>query len=113
MKSTPDTPPVDKRPVLTTNRKKAIFFQQIFCLTFATYAALLKYTMNEKRVNPLDICMMRTLVLFLFSIVLGYATSCDFNVPSNHRMLLFVRCILGTIGYTSITFAISMVPLVV
>ena len=76
----PNEPSPDKRPVLTTNRKKAIFFQQIFCLTFATYSALLKYTMNEKRVNPLDICMLRTLVLFVFSVIMGYATGCNFGV---------------------------------
>ena len=107
-----DQDPV-KRPALTTNRKKAIIFIQLFCLAFAACSYLMKYTMNTKKVDPLDICLFRMFVLFTFSISLTKINGHDFDVPRESRSILFVRCIMGTIGQTLLTFGMTMVPLVV
>lgn len=69
--------------------------------------------MNEKRVNPLDICLFRTVVLFIVSVILTKATGLNFHIPSIYKKILLVRCFVGATGYTCITFGISMVPLVV
>ena len=41
-------------------------------MTMFAYTTLLKVSINEKGVNPLDICLIRTLVMFVGTLMLTY-----------------------------------------
>ena len=77
------------------------------------YTASLKVTLNEKGVHPLDMCLIRTLFLFVGSLTLAKSLGAKFFVEKKDRCALLSRCIAGTIGFTSITYGVAMVPLVV
>ena len=44
------------------------------------YTAMLKVTINEKKVNPLDICMIRTLVMLIGTFIIAKCMNASFNV---------------------------------
>lgn len=78
-----------------------------------TYTALLKITINEKDVNPLDICLVRVLVMFVGTLIIAKFMKQNFYVDPKDRCLLFMRSIAGTIGFTSLTYGVALIPLVV
>jgi hypothetical protein len=45
----------------------------------------------------------------LLSLCLG----ADFYIEKADRAILLLRCVMGTIGFTTITFGVALVPLVV
>ena len=44
------------------------------------YTAMLKVTINEKKVNPLDICLIRTFVMLVGTFIIAKCMSASFNV---------------------------------
>ena len=77
------------------------------------YTAILKIALNEKGVHPLDMCLIRTLFMLVGSSILAYMMKASFIVEKNDVPFLLLRCLFGTIGFTSITYGVAMVPLVV
>lgn len=59
-----------KEPLLN-NRKKAVIAINCYAVCFFVFTSLIKYTVNEKKVNALDICFMRTFNMFVMSGILG------------------------------------------
>ena len=74
---------------------------------------MLKLAINEKKVNPLDICLYRTLVMLTGSGILALCLRADWHIIPSDRAVLGIRCVMGTIGFTTITFGVALVPLVV
>lgn len=77
------------------------------------YTTCLKITLNEKGVHPLDMCLVRTLFMCFGSWILGCVMKAPFKIEKSDRCALLARSIFGTIGFTTITFGVAMVPLVV
>ena len=68
--------------------------------------------MNDKKVNALDICFIRTLTLLTFSFIGAKCFGQSFFIEPKDRKLLAVRSLIGTIGFTCMTFGVAMIPLV-
>lgn len=77
------------------------------------YTSALKIAINEKKINQLDICLVRTLVALVFSFLITVVGQKSFFVEPNLRKVLLLRSVLGTIGFTTLTFGVALVPLVV
>ena len=77
------------------------------------YTSALKVAINEKKINQLDICFVRTLVALIFSLLITLVSRKSFFVEPALRKVLLLRSILGTIGFTTLTFGVALVPLVV
>ena len=99
--------------MLKSNRRKAIIFINIFAVTMFIYTTMLKVTINDHKVNALDICLIRTFVMLVGTLILACSMGASFFIQPSDRALLLFRCITGTIGFTSITFGVALVPLVV
>ena len=54
---------------LITNRLKAVIAINMYAIILFCFATLIKITVNEKKVNALDICFIRTLTLLVFSFI--------------------------------------------
>ena len=105
--------PEEVTPALTTNRKKAIFFCNIYAIALFIYTTLLKILINEKKVNPMDICVIRTLVMLLGTLTIALCMRQSFHVEKKDRLTLICRSTIGTIGFTTLIFGVAIVPLVV
>lgn len=53
--------------VLVTNRKKAVIAINCSAIALFVYTALMKHAVNEKGVNALDVCFVRTLFIVVLS----------------------------------------------
>lgn len=73
----------------------------------------LKIAVNEKNVNPLDISFFRTLVMLLGTGILVLIMGENLYVKPDQRLILLLRCLFGTIGFTCFAFGIALVPLIV
>ena len=98
---------------MVTNRSKAIIFTNIFALTLFIYTAMLKITINVKGVNPLDICLIQVLTILVGTFITAICMGTTFKIEPQDRVLLITRSLVATIGFTTITFGVAMVPLVV
>ena len=74
---------------------------------------LLKKAINERDINPLDICFLRTLVLFVGTLIISFCMKQSFFIQKQDRCVLAVRSLMGMIGFTAITFGVAMIPLLV
>ena len=77
------------------------------------YTTLVKIIINEYDMNPLDMCLIRTIVATIFSGTLAKLIGASFYVQPDMRKPLFIRAAIGTIGFTCITFGVAMLPLLV
>ena len=77
------------------------------------YTTLIKYTVNDKKVNPLDVCFIRTLTMLVGTGILGLILREKFAIQKEDRCMMLLRCIAGTLGFTTFTFGVAMVPLLV
>ena len=77
------------------------------------YTVIVKISVNEKGVHPLDICLIRTLFMFVGCAVTIKICNQSCYVEKQDRWTLFWRSVLGLLGFTMITFALPMVPLLV
>ena len=82
-------------------------------MTMFGYTTLLKITVNEKGFDPLDLCLVRVAYMIVGTSIIALLMRADFYVAPKDRGILILRCIMGTIGFTSITFGVPLVPLVV
>ena len=88
-------------------------FVNIFAVAMFIYTATLKITLNEHKVNALDVCLIRTSVMLVGSLIIACSIGAPFFIQPADRAVLFFRSIAGTVGFTSITFGVALVPLVV
>ena len=73
----------------------------------------MKYSMNNLRIDVLDIVLFRTGILCTLSCVMASVFGHTLYIEKSQRKLLALRCLCGTIGFTCFTFGVSMLPLVV
>ena len=78
------------------------------------YVSFAKYAITELSVNPMDLCVVRTGSLGLLALCFAiYNKKSLFrDVEPSQRKLLVFRAICGGIGYASLTFSVSNVPIV-
>jgi drug/metabolite transporter (DMT)-like permease len=87
-------------------------FANIFAFVQVAYYASAKHAMSEYKVNPLDICQIRTLIALVIAIMVAKADGASFRVPREMRKMLLFRSLTGTVGFTSITFSVKYCPLI-
>ena len=63
--------------------------------------------------EPLDICLVRTCTLIVFAFTVAMSTGQSFTVAKEMRPFLLYRCLIGFVGFTSLTYATPMIPLLV
>ena len=97
--------------VYESNRKKAIIFMNLFCLFGFIYMVMTKFAIYSYGVNALDLCMYRTFVLTSVAYAISLLSSKSVRVASTAHKDLFYRSLFGTIGFTSMVFALKYVPL--
>jgi drug/metabolite transporter (DMT)-like permease len=105
----PEIPKV--KPTLNSNRSKAVFFMNLHCIFLFAYMVTSKMQMKENDINALDLCLFRTFVAFVVSSVIAIYLKIPFYVKKSERKALFMRSVVGTIGFTSFLFAVKYLPL--
>lgn len=70
-----------------------------------------KYAMTYENVDFLDLCFVRTLIMFVSSFCTVYLTKTSLFVPKEYRMVLLLRAVVGTIGFTIIVLAFKLMPI--
>ena len=98
---------------LKTNRPKAILAINIFAFTLFLYQVTAKVAVHEKHINALDLELMRTVTITICAYINTKALGYDLHVPKDMRGLLAFRALSGTIGLTSLTFGVLLIPLAV
>lgn len=61
----------------------------------------------------MDICLVRTFVALIVSLLITIFSRNSFFVEPSLRKILLLRSVLGTVGFTTLTFGVALVPLVV
>ena len=107
--SVPVAPGADK---LQTNRKKAIIFQNIYCIFQVGYLATMKHAVSNLKVDPLDQVIYRNIISTFFGLFVALCSKQSFAVAKGMRWTLFARSCFGAAGNTAMTFGIALVPLV-
>ena len=69
----------------------------------------------NQSINAIDICFVRTLTLIISSSIIlkkNKLNICNFNqFTRNVKLFIALRCIIGTIGFTTIVLALLYIPL--
>jgi len=99
------------KPTLNSNRSKAVFFMNLHCIFLFAYMVTSKMQMKENGINALDLCLFRTFVAFVVSSVIAVYLKIPFYVKKSERKALFMRSVVGTVGFTSFLFAVKYLPL--
>lgn len=100
--------------MLFTNRRKAVIGVNCYALGQFVYMSLVKHSVNQLKVNALDICLVRTLFMLVFSTILAKCfLGISLHVPVEDRSILAWRSLFGTIGFTCQAVGTPMIPLVV
>ena len=68
---------------------------------------------HEKHVNALDLELIRTVTITVCAFINTKALGYDFHVPRDMRPFVACRALFGTIGLTSLTFGVLLIPLAV
>ena len=66
---------------LKTNRPKAILFVNLFVIFKIAYTIVVKIAINDQKVHPLDISLIRTMVLGFLSFIAAKISGSGFSVP--------------------------------
>mmetsp|Transcript_80 Transcript_80/g.111 ORF Transcript_80/g.111 Transcript_80/m.111 type:complete len:135 (+) Transcript_80:200-604(+) len=85
----------------------------LYAISLFIYTAILKHAVTSEGVNALDVCLIRVFVLFAGALMITCTAGKSFTVAPSDRLLLFLRSLIGTTGYTCFAFGIGMVPLLV
>ena len=109
----PGQAPIINTQTLTTNRPKAILFVNLFVFFQILYAIVIKVSINDMHIHPLDISLIRVSVLLTISLITALCFNNDFKIPKGQKSIILCRSLSATIALTSITFGIAMVPIVV
>lgn len=96
-----------------SSRWKAIIQMNLFALTAVIYQACAKKATKELNVNVIDLCLIRTAINLVFSIViLNIAGKNVFrDVPQEHRKSLLFRCCFGLVGFTTMVYSVELIPI--
>ena len=100
-------------PRFKTNRTKAIIAINIFAFTLFIHQATAKIAVNEKNINALDLELIRVVTITVCAFINTKALGYNFHVPKDMRPFIACRALLGTIGLTSLTFGVLLIPLAV
>ena len=73
---------------------------------------LIKITVLDKGVAPLDLAIFRNVGSGLVSLLIVLIQGGSLRVPQESRQMLFIRNILGVSGNTAVTYGVTLVPLV-
>ena len=98
---------------LKTNRPKAILAINIFAFTLFLHQVTAKVAVHEKHINALDLELIRTVTITICAYINTKALGYDFHVPKDMRPFVACRALFGTIGLTSLTFGVLLIPLAV
>jgi drug/metabolite transporter (DMT)-like permease len=83
----------------------------LHCIFLFAYMVTSKMQMQEAGINALDLCLFRTFVAFIVSTAIALFLKIPFRVAKSERNTLFLRSVIGTIGFTSFLFAVKYLPL--
>lgn len=76
------------------------------------YQVMVKYCMNVKLMDPIDICFVRTFILGVSSYVVGKIARVDFTmIPKGYGKFIFLRAIIGTVAFTCFVYGVKFLPL--
>ena len=98
---------------LKTNRPKAILAINIFAFTLFLHQVTAKVAVHEKHINALDLELIRTVTITICAYINTKSLGYDLHVPKDMRPLLAFRALSGTVGLTSLTFGVLLIPLAV
>ena len=101
------------QPRFKTNRTKAIIAINIFAFTLVIHQVTAKIAVHEMKMNALDLELIRTVTITVCAIINTKVLGYDFHVPKDMRPFLACRALLGTIGLTSLTFGVLLIPLAI
>lgn len=79
------------------------------------YVAIAKHTITRLKVDPMDLCTVRTGTLGLMSLAIAikYKKSLYKDVTQNQKNSLIVRGLLGAVGYAALVFSVKYVPILI
>ena len=90
----------------------AIIYINLFCIFQVLYHALAKVATNND-IDVIDLCFIRTFINFL--IACGTVTYSGqhliHGVPKEMRHVLFIRCMIGVVGFTCLVYGLKLVPI--
>ena len=66
---------------LKTNRPKAILFVNLFVIFKILYTIVVKIAINDKHVQPLDISIIRIIILGVLSLITATVSGSSFSIP--------------------------------
>lgn len=75
------------------------------------YMIAAKIAMNDYGINGLDLCLFRTFVSFAMSGLIALICGVSFRVEKKFHTGLLIRSAVGTLGFTSMVFAVKYLPL--
>lgn len=99
--------------VLKTNRRKAIIAIIFNAMAEFVYGVLVKISVNEKHIKALDLCLVRSLIMFVGSLILVLTMRVSLRIEPKDRCLLVMRSFFGIAGNIIIVYGFTMVPLTV
>ena len=89
-----------------------MIYVNIYAILLVVFSGLVKFTVNEKKVNAFDICLVRSSTVLVFSFIMAKSLKLSLHIEPKDRKILFWRSFAGTIGFTCMTIGVSMIPLV-
>ena len=94
-------------------RHKAIIYIKLRTIFGALYHGIAKEAMNGASVMVMDLCFYRCLINFIVACMTVTVNKKHLfkDLPSEHRKLVLLRCLMATAGFTSIVYAIDNLPL--
>ena len=98
---------------LETNRTKAIVAMNFYALFSIIFVLTCKYTVNESKVDPIDLIFIVNAMSFPISAIIILTTSRSFIIPEASRRMFFTRVFLGWLQLVVVIIGSSLVPLTV
>ena len=103
----------ESRPILETNRAKAVIAANIHHFSGFVYAVILKLVTTDYGVAVLDIRLMTNIIVLIGSFCLAKSQGVSLYVEKKDRCRLLLRCILDTAWQITFVFGLVMIPLVI
>jgi drug/metabolite transporter (DMT)-like permease len=101
----------EPKPELTSNRKKAIIFINLFAILQFLYMVIVKFTFSSSEINGIDLALARTVSGFLVSVFLVQFLGLSLKIPPGEKKTMFIRAAVGTFGFVSYVYCIKYLPL--
>lgn len=75
------------------------------------YMATVKYSIVEHQLDVIDLCLFRTATILVSSAAIALFLGVSFKVYKSSHKALWLRSIIGTLGFTAFVYGIKYLPL--